>query len=90
MKYRNIQLPLAMLVLLVLAFALLPLSGSLSFASDDDLGPPPPPAQEGPRIRFDSTSFDWGEVLQGDKVEHTYRFHNVGTGILRITQVKPG
>ncbi len=57
---------------------------------DDDLGPPPPPAEAGPRISFDSLTHDWGTVLQGAKVEHSYRFRNTGTSVLRITQVKPG
>ena len=58
--------------------------------SDDDLGPPPPPAEGGPRISFDQLTHDWGTVLQGAKVEHTYRFSNTGSSVLRITNVKPG
>ena len=56
----------------------------------DDLGPPPPPEVFGPRILFDKPTFDWGEVVQGEIVEHTYHFRNIGTQVLRITQVKPG
>ena len=56
----------------------------------DDLGPPPPPAEVGARISFDELSHDWGTVLQGTKVLHTYRFRNTGTAVLRITNVKPG
>jgi hypothetical protein len=44
----------------------------------------------GPRISFDELSHDWGTVLQGTKVLHTYRFRNTGTAVLRITNVKPG
>jgi hypothetical protein len=58
--------------------------------SDDDLGPPAPPAEVGPRISFDQLTHDWGTVLQGTKVEHTYRFSNTGSSVLRITNVKPG
>jgi hypothetical protein len=57
---------------------------------DNDLGPPPPPAEVGARISFDELSHDWGTVLQGTKVLHTYRFRNTGTAVLRITNVKPG
>ncbi|MDE0959493.1 MAG: DUF1573 domain-containing protein [Planctomycetota bacterium] len=57
---------------------------------DDDLGPPPPPAEAGPRISFDQISHDWGTVLQGTKVVHSYKFRNTGSSVLRITNVKPG
>ncbi|MEC9476528.1 MAG: DUF1573 domain-containing protein [Planctomycetota bacterium] len=75
---------------LILALPLLLVPNSPSLGGDDDLGPPPPPITQGPKIRFDQNSFDWGEVLQGAKVEHTYHFRNVGDSVLRITQVKPG
>ena len=60
----------------------------------DDLGPPPPPAPPvggvGPSIAFETLSHDWGTILQGTNVEFTYKFRNVGSEILRITNVKPG
>ena len=60
----------------------------------DDLGPPPPPAKAqytgDPAISFESMDHDWGTVLQGTAIEHTYKFRNTGTSILRITNVKPG
>ena len=75
---------------LMLALPLLLSQNSTSLGGDDDLGPPAPPNVQGPKIRFEQNSHDWGEVLQGAKVEHTYRFRNVGDSVLRITQVKPG
>ena len=59
----------------------------------DELGPPPPPVAPtsgSAAIAFESLSHDWGTVLQGTVVEHTYKFRNVGTDVLRITNVKPG
>ena len=60
----------------------------------DDLGPPPPPAKAqytgDPAISFESMDHDWVTVLQGTAIEHTYKFRNTGTSILRITNVKPG
>ena len=89
LRNRSSQLQIPLLGLFLALLLLVPTS-SMILGGDDDLGPPAPPAQQGPRIRFEQNSHDWGEVLQGTKIEHTYRFRNVGDGILRITQVKPG
>lgn len=89
MQIRNRQY-LVLFLGLVLSLPLLFTQSSISLGQDDDLGPPAPPKSEGPRIRFEQNDYDWGEVLKGAKVEHTYRFRNVGDSILRITQVKPG
>ena len=60
----------------------------------DDLGPPAPPAPPaggaGPSIQFETLDHDWGTVLQGTVIEYTYKFRNIGSEILRITNVKPG
>jgi hypothetical protein len=51
---------------------------------------PVPSASEGrPRIQFNATAYDFGRVKAGDPVEHTYTFTNIGTGLLRITEVNP-
>lgn len=63
-------------------------------ANKDDLGPPAPPAPPaggaGPSIQFETLDHDWGTVLQGTVIEYTYKFRNIGSEILRITNVKPG
>lgn len=60
-------------------------------ANKDDLGPPAPPAGgAGPSIQFETLDHDWGTVLQGTVIEYTYKFRNIGSEILRITNVKPG
>jgi len=43
---------------------------------------------QGPIITWDKTSFDFGDVKQGDKVENTFKFTNDGTSPLIITNVE--
>jgi len=43
-----------------------------------------------PDIKFDKTVYDFGEVLQGDRVEYSYRFRNVGIDTLKISNVRKG
>jgi hypothetical protein len=45
------------------------------------------PKQNGPVIAWEKSSHDFGDVVQGDKVEHTFVFTNVGTEDLIITNV---
>ena len=47
-------------------------------------------AQAQPQISFDSTSYDAGEVWEGDKVSHAFTVKNTGAAQLDITKVKPG
>ena len=75
------------LALLCTAPLLQPVAAS---AQDDGFGPPIPPRASGPKIVVDEPKFNWGEVLQGEKVEHVYKVRNTGTAPLRITNVKPG
>jgi len=48
------------------------------------------PAQGHPKISFDSSRYDAGEVWEGDQVIHTFIVKNTGTAQLDITKVKPG
>ena len=43
---------------------------------------------DGPKIKFKENSFDFGEITQGDVVEHTFEFENVGTQSLVINDVR--
>ena len=43
---------------------------------------------DGPYITFEESSFDFGDILQGDKVEHIFAFENTGTAPLIITNVQ--
>lgn len=43
---------------------------------------------EGAQITWDNATFDFGDLKQGDKVEHTFRFTNTGNQPLVITNVE--
>ena len=42
----------------------------------------------GPVITWEKSSFDFGDVPQGDKVEHTFKFTNTGNQPLIITNIQ--
>lgn len=44
----------------------------------------------GPRIQFDSLSYEFGTVRAGTKVRHDFVFTNTGDATLKITGVQPG
>ncbi len=54
--------------------------GDLANAMSEDV--------EQPAISFESTEFDFGEVDQGEKVEHVFLFKNTGNGDLLIEKVR--
>jgi hypothetical protein len=43
---------------------------------------------DGPQIVFEETTHDFGEITQGDKVEHTFKFENSGNQPLIISNVQ--
>ncbi len=43
---------------------------------------------EAPHIEFESTTFDFGKVDQGDEVTHAFKFRNTGGSELTIAQVQ--
>lgn len=43
---------------------------------------------DGPAITFEKGSHDFGDIHQGDKVQHTFTFENTGTEPLIITNVQ--
>ena len=47
-----------------------------------------PAKQAGPVITFEKKSHDFGDIVQGDKVEETFKFANTGTEPLIITNVQ--
>lgn len=40
-----------------------------------------------PQINFDENFYDFGTIAQGEKVSHTFKFRNIGSGQLVITDV---
>lgn len=42
----------------------------------------------GPEITFSETEYQFGDIHQGDKVEHVFAFENTGTEPLIITNVQ--
>ena len=42
----------------------------------------------GPLITWEESAHDFGDLTQGDKVEHTYKFKNTGNEALVITNVQ--
>lgn len=44
--------------------------------------------EDGPVITFDKKTHDFGDIVQGDKVEHTFHFTNTGNEPLIITNVQ--
>ena len=44
--------------------------------------------EEGPIIKFEKKAHDFGDIVQGDKVEYVYTFSNTGTEPLIITNVE--
>ena len=47
-------------------------------------------SEEQPTISFDTTTYDAGEVWEGDTVSHSFSVKNTGTAVLNIKNVKPG
>jgi len=45
---------------------------------------------EKPRLSFDATTHDAGEVWEGEVVSHSFVVKNTGTAELTINKVKPG
>jgi hypothetical protein len=44
--------------------------------------------QKEPKITIEHPTYDFGEIFQGDKVEHTFKFTNTGSAPLVITNVQ--
>ena len=60
------------------------LIGSVFFAKAQDEETP----MTGPKISFTEKSFNFGDIKQGETVEHVFMFENVGNEPLIISDVK--
>lgn len=65
-------------ILFFLAFALIAIGAG---AQEADTKP------GGAIIAWETTQHDFGDIFQGDKIEHTFKFANTGTEPLIITNV---
>ncbi len=43
---------------------------------------------KGPVLTWEKATYDFGDLAQGDKVEHVFKFRNTGTEALIITNVQ--
>jgi hypothetical protein len=42
----------------------------------------------GPKIAFEKSTHDFGDIFQGDRVEHVFKFKNTGNDHLMLTNVQ--
>ncbi|MEE8141997.1 MAG: DUF1573 domain-containing protein [Planctomycetota bacterium] len=54
-----------------------------------EYGPKGVPARLQGKLHIPEPVFEWGEVLQGTQVEHTFTLENQGSAVLKILNVKP-
>ena len=45
---------------------------------------------EAPKIAFDKTELDLGDIVRGDDAVATFTYHNTGSAPLHILSAKPG
>jgi len=62
--------------------------------SEPAAAPAPVPTRQdtnnGPRINFEQTVFDFGKISPTEVVKHEFIFSNAGNAVLHVTDVKPG
>jgi hypothetical protein len=46
-------------------------------------------AEEGPKIEFLEKEYDFGDVMEGEKIKHTFKVYNRGDRLLQIKRVSP-
>ena len=46
-------------------------------------------ADEGPKIVFSETEYDFGHVMEGENIKHTFKVYNQGDRLLQIKRVSP-
>ena len=57
------------------------LVASLAYAQEEAV-------KTGPMIKFDQKVYNFGTIIQGDTIEHTFTFKNIGTEPLKITSAR--
>jgi hypothetical protein len=75
-------------VLLSFAFVTLVATGAMAQGQPKaKVAAPQEQAVNGPALNFEETEFNFGDIAQGDVVEHTFKFKNTGTQPLVIDRV---
>lgn len=69
-----------MKTLIVFIFGVFMIAGAIAQEADQ--------TASGPEITFSETEYQFGDIHQGDKVEHVFAFENTGTEPLIITNVQ--
>ena len=62
----------------------------LSKAEQSKSSRPPTETEPQPDIEFEELVYNFGEIYQGEKVTHVFKFKNLGLGVLKIVKIKPG
>jgi hypothetical protein len=70
-----------MKTLLTFVFAIFIIAGAIAQEKTEEV-------KDGPTITFTEAKHDFGDIRQGDKVEHTFEFENTGTEPLIISNVQ--
>ncbi|WP_299821665.1 DUF1573 domain-containing protein [uncultured Pontibacter sp.] len=75
-------------ILLSFAFAALVAGGAVAQErAKTKVAAPQEQAVNGPALSFEESEFNFGDIVQGDVVEHTFKFKNTGTQPLVIERV---
>ena len=75
-------------ILLSLAFFALVAGGATAQErAKTKVGAPSEQAVSGPALTFEESEYNFGDIVQGDVVEHTFKFKNTGTQPLIIERV---
>ncbi|WP_242928994.1 DUF1573 domain-containing protein [Pontibacter vulgaris] len=74
-------------VILSLAIAALAAGGAMAQQTKTTPTAPQVQAKAGPAITFEESEYNFGDIAQGDVVEHVFKFKNTGTQPLVISRV---
>lgn len=63
-------------------------NSAMAAPGQDAVAATPVPTGPTTSIKFDQDSYDWGKVMDGEKVTHTFKFKNTGKEPLIISNAK--
>jgi len=68
-------------------FALVIATSELTFGQSNEARNADKQSTQGALLAWEKSNYDFGEIRQGEKVEYTFRFSNIGSEPLMITNV---